>query len=221
MFVDHIAQFYEGVIPAYEAYNRASKEIKGGAHLIKGAAIQAANVLFHYREALVPLFPKDKFTRKEVAKLSSEFDLLGDVFNSTKHKELIRSGKLIEDSSSVYESVVCSILINDQQKHRIWSQWWILVKTIEGEERDLLEISTNVINFWVDLLYDHKMINSKPFFRYENNDPSTFPIYSDDDPFELINTIPGRGITVNIRNKKRDPVTGKVMLANDFVQSKK
>lgn len=55
MFPDVISRFFEGVLPAYEHYVGVSKKKDNKKFVLTNAAMMAADMLYHYREALASI----------------------------------------------------------------------------------------------------------------------------------------------------------------------
>lgn len=176
MFTDPVSQFFEGVVPAYEQYIKLSKKKDNNKFILMGAAILAADMLFHYREALIPLYPPKALTRAEVSKFY-DYDLIGDVFNATKHDTLTqkRGEILISNRKAIEETIVCTYFPFEGEttyprEFYGVKQTRILVYPTRGGVRDLLEIATNVINYWADFLVKEGLTDKHINFRYEGDD---------------------------------------------------
>lgn len=176
MYSDPVSQFYDGIVPAYEHYVELSKKKENPRALLLNTAIDVTGKLFHFREELQPLFPSTAFRRADVAMMCPDFDWVGDVFNSTKHKELDRKGRIIKDKSHIDETIVWTYFPYEEvlPPKRFYStvQIRILITPLpkKGKVRDLLEISTNVINFWSDFLVAKGLTTIHKNFRYDGDD---------------------------------------------------
>jgi hypothetical protein len=168
MFDDHIDAFHEGVVPAFLAYLEASMQ-NGANFKLKGPAIQAAHLLYHYRERVEPLFNEGTFKPKIVGNTIKDYELLGNVFNLTKHRPDRSGGKLISDSSKIKEMMVVNMFPSEQGPY-MYAQQRIMVFPNIGRERDLLDICINVINGWTNFLIANKIIETGTFYRYSGDD---------------------------------------------------
>lgn len=176
MFTDPVAHFFEGVVPAYEQYVELSRTKNNKKFALTGAAILAADMLFHYREALNPLLNNKTLTRSEVSKFY-DYDLLGDVFNAFKHGVITqkKSKILVSNRNSIQETYVWTFFPFEGETtypRNFYSviQARVLVYPTVGSPRDLLEIQTNVINYWSDFLFNEGLSDKHLTFRYEGDD---------------------------------------------------
>lgn len=180
MFIDPISHFFEAVIPAYEQYVELSKMKDYKKFALMGAAMQAANMLFHYRELVEPLCPAKTLTRNEVSKFY-DYDLIGDVCNASKHGTLTqKKGELLIISNKDIEQTIVNTHFffgKSSEGARTFHgvmQNRILVYPIAGGVRDLLEVATNVINYWADFLVDKGFTDKHIKFRYEGDNVLTY-----------------------------------------------
>lgn len=176
MFTDPVSQFFEGVVPAYEQYVELSKKKDNKKFVLAGAAILAADMLFHYREALIPLLPHRALTRTEVSKFY-DYDLIGDVFNATKHGTLTqKKGEILIANRKDIEEIIVNTHFPFEgettypRKFYGVMQTRVLVYPTKGGVRDLLEVATNVINYWADFLVKEGLTDKHINFRYEGDD---------------------------------------------------
>ncbi|WP_338876928.1 hypothetical protein WBJ53_14830 [Spirosoma sp. SC4-14] len=163
--------FYEQVLPAYQEYLTAIDRGEGGGIKIMGPAKVLTEYLFHLRDRLEPYHQEKTFTRKKVALLFPEFDLIGDIANAMKHGQLtFNPNKQIEDITSIQEKFVTVFFRNSPQPMYGYSQLRILVTLLTGEVKDLLEICINVLNFWADYLKANGFIKYTHRFTYKGDD---------------------------------------------------
>jgi len=160
MFDDLSAFFQENVVSAYVSYieirnNRSygiSKDIRSG--------ISAASALFHLREHLSPT---QQMSRAAVARACPDYDILGDIVNASKHRELTRGTPQISKAENISETVIITEY-EDSEGLYIDAEKLVMVKLDNGTERDLLDILTNAINYWGCKFVQLGYLNSfKPF----------------------------------------------------------
>jgi hypothetical protein len=84
------AFFYETVVLVYQAYKTTRNEAKAGTRNDWKSALTAATAAYHFREHLPQPHKK---SRREIAAICPDYDLLGDVVNASKHKD-VTFGKL-------------------------------------------------------------------------------------------------------------------------------
>lgn len=178
MITDPVSLFFEEVVPAYENFVGVSKKKDNKKFVLMGAAMQAADRLFHFREALVPVLPHKNLTRSEMNKFY-DYDLLGDVFNAHKHGHLDPKRKkgevLLAKREDIEETLVSTYFLKDGEPTTPRNffgvvQNRILVYPKKGGVRDFLEVATNVINCWSDFLITEGLTDKFIKFRYEGDD---------------------------------------------------
>lgn len=147
MFDDLTAYYHENVVSSFIEYRDICNDGVAGRSRDLRAALNAASALFHLREHL----PTGSLSRADVERLCPDYALLGDVVNASKHKAL--NGKtphgapLVTDAENLGEQLVLIEYEDDAGAYR-YVQKTVVVKITDGSERNLLEIITNVINFW-------------------------------------------------------------------------
>ena len=188
MLTDPVSHFLEEVVPAYERYVELSNRKELKKFELMGAAILAAGLLFHYREAIKPLLPHKKLTRNEVSKFY-DYDLLGDVFNASKHGTLTQKGReaLVSGKNAIEQTIVNTYFPFDGEEtpRNFYGvmQYRILIYPNKGGVRDLLEVETNVINYWSDFLIKEGLTDKRFTFRYAGDD-----VLSHDDALRIGNS---------------------------------
>ena len=147
MFDDLTAYYQENVVSSYIEYRDICNDGVAGRSRDLRAALTAASALFHLREHL----PTGSLSRAAVERLCPDYALLGDVVNASKHKApnsmTPHGAPLITDAEKLGEQLIF-IEYEDEAGAYRYVQKTVVVKLTDGSERDLLEILTNVINFW-------------------------------------------------------------------------
>jgi hypothetical protein len=160
MFDDLAAFFHENVVTAFTDYAKTKKEEPHGRSRDLRAAITAATALYHLREHVPTKFRK---SREQIAKLCPDYDLLGDIVNAAKHRELKKGTPQINSAEDVFELTVVTRYEDDQGEYSDTNKL-VVVKLKDGSERDVSEVLTNVINFWGQELTKHQVLpRFKPF----------------------------------------------------------
>lgn len=144
MFDDLGAYFYENVVTAYMKYKDAKERLISGRSNDLRLAINAAIFLYHLREHLPQQYA---MTRKSLSLLCSDYDLLGDIVNAIKHKKVTRGTPQVIFAESVYEEIVLTEYFDEKGKY-IHIEKFVMIEIIDGTQRDVFEILTNVINMW-------------------------------------------------------------------------
>jgi len=144
MFDDLGAHFHEHLVPLYVRYREIREEPKAGLSRDLQAATAASNALYHFREHLPP---SHAMSRAEVATLCSDYDLVGDIANVSKHAELSRGAPKVSHAQSVSELIVLTEF-SDEEGTFTDARKLVTVKLDDGTEREIFDILTNVINFW-------------------------------------------------------------------------
>ena len=177
MFDDVAGLFHENVMVACQDYISACTSRVAGRSKDLRLALTAAAALFHFREHLPK---KVRRSRAELEKACGDYGLLGDIVNASKHGELTRGSPRIRNATDVQEMVVLTEY-TDEQGTYCDSEKIISVKLTDGSVRELGEIITNVLNFWLNELHAMKVMSkprafvlptkSKPVSRDQNVSP--------------------------------------------------
>lgn len=167
MFDDLSAYYYENVAAAFIEYRDTSKDgVAGRSRDIRGA-IDAATALFHLREHLPAA---GMLTRAEVERRCPDYALLGDVVNAAKHKTISHStphgSPLVTDATSLTEKLLM-IEYSDADGVYRCTQKSVVAVLANGLERNLLEVLTNVVNFWESYLHSLGVLSVARAFRLE------------------------------------------------------
>jgi len=147
VFDDLTAYYHENVVSSFIEYRDICNDGTAGRSRDLRAALTAASALFHLREHL----PTGSLSRADVEHLCPDYALLGDVVNASKHKALNsktpHGAPLVTDAENLGEQLMF-IEYEDEAGAYRYIQKAVVVKLSDGLERNLLEILTNVINFW-------------------------------------------------------------------------
>lgn len=144
MFDDFAAYFYENIVASYVAYRDVRENETHGRSQDTRAALVAATALYHLREHIPTTKQK---TRKEIASECPDYDVLGDVVNAAKHRELDRGAPKLRSAEDIYELTVIT-QYEDSEGTYSDAQKVVMVKLLDGTEKDILECLTNVMNYW-------------------------------------------------------------------------
>jgi hypothetical protein len=167
MFDDLAAYYHENVVAAFIAYRETSKDGVAGRSRDLREAIIAATALFHLREHL----PKPgALSRKEVERLCPDYALLGDVVNAAKHKSISQNtphgAPLVTDAERLTEKLLV-IEYEDAEGVYRCTQKAVVAKLADGTERNLLDVLTNVMNFWEGRLHSLGVLSTQRTFVFE------------------------------------------------------
>lgn len=148
MFNDLAAYFYENVVSSFLEY----REIKasgtaGGSRDIRSALV-AASALFHIREHLPP---GNALSRTAIERLCSDYGVLGDIVNASKHSAI--SGRtphgapLVTHAAQLSEEITITEYEDQDGSYRFVEKL-VVAQLTDGSRRSVLEVLTNVMNFW-------------------------------------------------------------------------
>ena len=170
MFDDFSAYFFENVVTAFVDYREISLDAKSGASRDIRNALTAASALFHVREHVPTAFG---ISRSEVEQKCPDYALLGDIVNAAKHRRISNrtphGNPHATDAGQISEQIVVTDYEDDEGVYRHYEKL-VCVKRSDGIERNLMEVLTNVINFWEKHLYSLGLIDSEQQFIFvENN----------------------------------------------------
>jgi hypothetical protein len=169
MFRNLATYYFENIVtPFLEYRDRSNDGIAGMSRDLRGAMC-AANALFHLREHL----PKPMaLSRKDVERACSDYALLGDVVNVSKHGNLISSTPhglpLVSDAANLFEKILIIEYEDNEGSYR-YAQKAVVVKLSDGSDRNLLGVLTNVINFWEQHLLTIGVLTSARTFMHDAN----------------------------------------------------
>lgn len=160
MFDDINAYFHENILDTYVKYVKVKNSHKAGISNDIRSALNTASALYHLREHL----PKDKQkTRVELSMICSDYNLIGDIVNVSKHKTIKNNHPQITKAENIYEQIVITEYKDKDGEYRHIEKS-VLVLLDNSVERDLFEIITNVLNMWLDELFNLGLIKKiKPF----------------------------------------------------------
>jgi hypothetical protein len=169
MFDDLAAYYHENVVTAFIAYRDTSKDGLAGRSRDLRDALIAATALFHLREHL----PKAcALSRADVEQLCPDYALLGDVVNASKHKSVTKKtphgSTLVSDATNLGEKLVF-VEYEDNAGTYQYIQKSVVVKLADGSERNLLEVLTNVMNFWEQHMLSLGVLSAARKFAYDGD----------------------------------------------------
>jgi|GEM_PF-857812 len=145
MFDDLDAHFHESLVAAYTEYVETKNERVFGQSKDLRAALDAAHVLYHFREHIPEAHRK---SRKDVALECPDYDLLGDLVNAVKHSEITRGAPRIMSADDLEQQLVITEYSDSKGQYR-YSEKVVIAKLSDGSHRDVQEILVNVINYWM------------------------------------------------------------------------
>jgi hypothetical protein len=161
MFDDLAAYFYENVVSSFEEYLEIKDSDTAGRSRDIRTAMIAASALFHLREHL-PL--SHALSRATVEHQCSDYGVLGDIVNASKHSSISNNtphGAPLVTSATQLEELIVLTEYKDQDGIYHFVEKRGIVKPANGTSRNILEILTNVMNFWQAYLHSLGIV-SKP-----------------------------------------------------------
>lgn len=203
VFDDVAAYFYESVVTSYLEYDSARRQDLLGQSRDLRLAINAATTLYHFREHIPEKLRKD---RKTIAESCPDYLLLGDVVNAAKHGKLTRGNPSIESAQDIFEE-----LLSTQYRDNDGDYWdtrkVVTIKLVDGSQRVLHEVLTNVLNFWSQELGAIGVIAKE--LHFENEKQVVPPRRSESGAFPL-NLEIVQGVRFQMKNRllKYNPATG-------------
>lgn len=166
MFDDLNEYYHENVVLSFIEYRDICYDGIIGRSRDLRAALNAASALFHLREHL----PKGSLSRADVERICPDYALLGDIVNVSKHKILNsktpHGTPLVADAENLGERVIIIEYEDDLGNYR-YIQKTVVVKLTDGSERNLLEILTNVINFWESHMLTQGVLSKVHVFTHD------------------------------------------------------
>jgi hypothetical protein len=140
--------FHHRIKAAYDRYQQERNSGKTGTRKDLMAATEAAKALYHLREHIPPPYAK---SWQDVAHACPDYALVRDVTDADKHHHLRDQTRAVSNASQIEERIVITEYRDDDGPYRN-AEKRILIKVTNGGERDLLDVLTNVINYWMDEL---------------------------------------------------------------------
>lgn len=155
MFDNFEAYFFENVWDTYKKLEKSRKTIKVGISSDLRISLTSASALFHLREHL-PVTKSQSYA--SIVHRCSDYELLGDVVNASKHNTITqKKNPLINGASDISEVLFYTKYQDDKGEYRHLEKA-VIIKLKDGTERDLFEVMTNVLNMWLQLLYNLGLI---------------------------------------------------------------
>lgn len=149
MFDDFHAYFHENTLRTYSEYRDIKNRLISGRSNDIRSLLFAATSAYHLRE-----HPPESIalSRKSVVEQCREFDLLGNIVDASKHNKLTRNNPSISSATQIEEAVVSTEYVDDLGTFRCIEKQ-VFAKLEDGTERDIFEILTIVVNFWICYLH--------------------------------------------------------------------
>lgn len=164
MFDELLTYYLSHVVEAFVEYREADARSTTGRNLDVRRATAAAEALFHLREHLPATMA---LRRAQVESLCPDYGLLGDIANASKHRAITGNtphGSPLIDSAERIREQVLVILYNDDQGNYRHVCKVVNVTLVDGTHRMVLEVLTNVINFWEQYLFEKGVLSrARPF----------------------------------------------------------
>ena len=158
MGADQLATFfYEHVLLPYKEFIELQEadEIGNGKDTRAGSNVAIA--LYHFREQLPSPFA---IKLKNVLTQCSDYKIVKDIANITKHHTLTQNPPLLvkNERDAISEIVVITAY---KDKFGVYkdSTKQIEVSLLDGSQRNLTEVLTNVLNFWIRHLRSRGLSN--------------------------------------------------------------
>lgn len=167
MFDDLATYYYENVVSSFTEYYDICNNGSAGRSRDLRAALNAASALYHLREHLPGKVP----SRANIERLCPEYAILGDVVNASKHKVLKsptpHGASLVNNAENLREKIIFIEYEDEAGKYR-YVQKTVVVQLTDGLERSLLEILTNVINFWESYMLSLGVLKKARVYTYDS-----------------------------------------------------
>lgn len=164
MFDDFHAYFHENTLRTYLEYRDIKNRLISGRSNDLRSSLFAATSAYHLREHLPANIA---LSRKNVVAQCPEFDLLGNIVDASKHSKLTRNKPSISSATQIDEAVVSTEYVDDLGTFRCIEKQ-VLVKLDDGTERDIFEIITVVVNFWICYLHSVGVLEHRKAFDIQD-----------------------------------------------------
>lgn len=165
MYDDLKSYFVENILILLKEYLKIKKSLKLATSNDLRAAINLSSALFHFREH----FPiESKKSKNMIGDNCSDYNLLADVVNASKHGTIDRNNPMISNAKNIYEEIVSTKYIDNQGEYNHIEKT-VIVELNDGSERDLHEININVLNMWIRELKSLGILENSPEHKYKSN----------------------------------------------------
>lgn len=152
--------FHENIIEKFKEYKSIIKSRKKGLNKDLRVTLEMASVLYHLREHLPKHINQDLLY---YTNLCSDYELIGNIANVAKHKEINRNNPKLTKLDDVYEVEVITEFSDSHGKYYC-SEKIVQIYFADKSTRNVHEIILNVINMWIDELFKVGIIKYiKPF----------------------------------------------------------
>lgn len=143
---DELVQHFQlRVRRAYEKYAAVRAGRVSGMQEDKAAALEAAKLLYHLHEHM-PAAHKERW--ETIAVRFPDFALIRDVADSDKHHTLGNQARAVANLSQIEERLVVTFYQDAAGDYRHVEKR-VFLKLTAGGERDVFDVLTSVINFWI------------------------------------------------------------------------
>ncbi len=168
MFDDFAAYFYENVVRSFNEHHRTKASgVAGGSNDIR-TAMAAASALFHLREHLPQSFA---MSRSKAERLCADYGVLGDIANTAKHRALDAAtphgAPLVRSAADLKEEIVITEYCDQEGAYKHVEKR-VTAELTDGTTRDVLDVLTNVMNFWQTYLHDKGVIAKPRIYAVES-----------------------------------------------------
>ncbi|MCX4146765.1 MULTISPECIES: hypothetical protein [Paraburkholderia] len=209
MFDDFSAYFYENVVRSFNEYQRTKASGVAGASDDIRTAMAAASALFHLREHLPRSFA---MSRSKAERLCTDYGVLADIANTAKHRALDTAtphgAPLLRSAADLKEEIVITEYCDQEGAYKHVEKR-VTAGLIDGTTRDVLEVLTNVMNFWQTYLHDKGVIAKPRIYAVESAQQPRPRAEANDGQLGLLIT-PGLRFKGSARLQKYNYVTGKL-----------
>lgn len=156
--------FVQNVLANFKDYIEGTEKLSAGRKTDLRLALNAATSLYHLREHMPSDYAK---TRRELGEICPDYDLLGDIVNSFKHRNITKGrNPKVTSATSLQEYAVVTEYIDDEGPfHTAYKE--IFVKTVDGDEKRLSEIIINIFNMWTHELNELGIIDVPEYVKTE------------------------------------------------------
>lgn len=129
-------------------------------------AINAAIALYHLREQLPP---NKQITFSQIIERCPDYSLLRDVVNVSKHNSITRYVPQIRTADQIEEMIIITEYNDEQGKYK-YIEKTVQLHLLDGSTRNMLEVLTNVMNFWQTYLHSVQIISNPHYYDFSMYD---------------------------------------------------
>ncbi len=168
-----MSHFFLGVVNSFQNYAKVQQTKVFGTGEDINTGLHAATLLYHFGEHYAK-YKKEHFkkdVKPRLIKKCSDYQILGNIVDASKHYEIDRNNPVVTSASSIKEMIRVIEYEDNDGEYRVLEKN-ISILSNNNENLYLIDLMVNVINMWFSILYSENII---PHFKKYTIDRSIIP----------------------------------------------